>query len=121
MALAPAVAEIADVARLESDVFLAPAVSDRNTAFPLGDEAVELGDLSGYNFGKTAIAQNVDVKLVLHARFNKTSHERLQITDHLIGALVSDAHQDRRRGHDRLVAADAGCQRIYGGRRVFWA
>src|SRR6516165_10689956 len=61
VALAPAVAEIADVARLESDIFLAPAVSDWNTVFPLCNEAVELSYLSRYNFGKTAIAQDVEV------------------------------------------------------------
>src|SRR5262249_51559235 len=117
MVLAPAIAEVANVAVLETGVFGASPIGDRDGIFPPGDKTAEAGGFGADDFRQAAVAEDVDMKQVSGARLLEPGNQWLQITGHLLWTLVTDAHQDRHRGRDRFVAADAGHWWVYGGCR----
>ena len=48
----------------------------------------------------------------------KPVEQRLEIADHLIRALVADAHEDGGRCGELLVAADVLCERVHAGNGI---
>src|SRR5262249_10429926 len=108
MVLAPAIAEDANVAVLETGAFGASQLGHRDGTFPPGDKSAEGGGCGADDFRQAAVAEDVDMKQVSGARLLEPGNQWLQITGHWLWTLVPDAHQDRHRGRDRFVAADAG-------------
>ena len=68
--------------------------------------------------GIAGVAQHIDMEAVADAARRRALHHRLEIADHPVRRLVADAHQDRGRGGDRLVAADARRGRHHGRDRI---
>jgi hypothetical protein len=92
MVLPPTIAEVADVAGLKPGVFAASPIGDRDSVSPLGDKTIEASGLGADDFRRTAVAEDVDVKQVSGARLFEPGNQRLQTTNHLFRALVTDAH-----------------------------
>ncbi len=115
---APALAEVADIAGLETGILLAAAIGDANAAAPRGCERSELLVFGGRHGGIAGVAQDVDMKAIGITRGRDAGEHRLEIADHAVRQFVADAEKQRGRGGDRLVALDARGRRVDRAERV---
>ena len=114
----PALAEIADVAGLETGVDLAPPVGEGDQPIPRGAECGDLRRFVRRDLRVAGVAQHIEMEPIAHARRDEAAHQRLQVADHPLGHFVADADDDRGRDRDRLVPADAGGRRKHHGGRI---
>src|SRR3954466_12716447 len=111
---AEAFAKVAHIAGLERGVHGAPPIGDRDRAVPLFRESSEAQRLRGDDVGSAAVAQEVDMEHGMSPRAYKPIEQRLEIADHLVRALVADAHENGGRRAQRLVAATGPGKRVHG-------
>ena len=116
--LAPAIAEVADVAGLEAGVDFTAPVGERDAAAPgIG----ELGEVPALDRGMrevAGVAQHIEVELLRDAARDKPIDHRRDVADDALRRLVADADQDGGRRHDRLVARDAPGRRRHRRHRI---
>ena len=105
---------------LKPGIDRAAAIGDRDRASrQLAANAAKPASSRGDDRGIAGVAQDIEMKQRRDAGRDEAVQQRRQIANHLVGALVADAHQDRGRGRHRLVAANArGDRRIHRGDRI---
>ena len=103
--LAPAFAEIADIAGLEADIVGATPVGERDAPAPELRKRREACVLGRGDVGLAGVAQHIDMEAFADAARRKAREHRLQQPRDPVGRLVADAQKDGGRGGNRLVAA----------------
>ena len=109
--LAPALAEIADIAGLEADIVGAPPVGQRDPSAPECRQRRKARILGGGDGALAGVAQHIDMEALADAARGEPREHRLEQAGGAVGRLVADAEQDRGRRGDRLVAAHAAGDR----------
>jgi hypothetical protein len=112
--LAPALAEIRDVASLEADIVGAKPVGQRDPAVPCRCERGKACALGRGDLRPAGVAQHVDMKARPHAPRGQHLHHRLEQPRHPLGRFVADTQQDRGGSGDRLIPAHAAGNRRHG-------
>ena len=116
--LAPAPAELGDIARLEPGIAGAAAVGEADAAAPGLREMGET-DVFGCGDGSiVCIAEDIEMEALAHAARGKALHHGIQQPGDAVGRLVANTKQDRGRSDDRLIPAHAAHNRCHRGDRI---